>query len=415
MLVAAQGGVHVPTVVVAGRAGPRAALLVQRPIAGDRARRPRPRRRHRRAARDALWRDVDALGRGRIVHGDLDADHVIVSRRTSRGSWGSTTPRSPAIPTDHAADVAELLASTAALVGDERAVRAAVDGVGPAGGGAGAAAPATGRAVVDAPASSSGERPTAVRRPARPLARRAAASRHRHRAARAGADPAHHADRRGDGARRAGRGRCVAARRRRPGRRRRHDAQRQLGLDRARRSWSRSRPTSRTPSRCRARCAVPLAARADHRAAGRRCRSRTSRSRRSAVRACRCASCRSSGVDLPSAVAAGGVLSGFGGARRRVRLLRGRAARRTGARRPVAHPDQRPAAAPASWSRRSLVLVERRWSPSLPTPARARAAAAVARDAHDGRRAALTAAPRAADRRQRRRRRSCRPGVCSCA
>ncbi len=36
MLVAAQGQVHVPTVVVAGRAGPRAALLVQRPVSGDR-------------------------------------------------------------------------------------------------------------------------------------------------------------------------------------------------------------------------------------------------------------------------------------------------------------------------------------------------------------------------------------------
>ncbi len=130
MLVAAQGEVHVPTVVVAGRAGPRAALLVQRPVAGPRL-----------ADLDAdeitdallrrLWTDVHALGRSRVVHGDLQADHVIV-RGEQPWIVAFDDASISADPDDRAGDVAQLLASTAALVGDERAVRAAVDGVGAA-------------------------------------------------------------------------------------------------------------------------------------------------------------------------------------------------------------------------------------------------------------------------------------------
>ena len=124
MLVAAQGGVHVPTVIVAGRAGSKAALLVERPIAGVHL-----------ADLDAddvsdvllarLWTDVDALGQCRIAHGDLDADHVIVN---DQQPWivGFDEAEVTGDPLRHAADVAEMLASTAALVGDERAVRAAV-------------------------------------------------------------------------------------------------------------------------------------------------------------------------------------------------------------------------------------------------------------------------------------------------
>jgi undecaprenyl-diphosphatase len=130
MLVAAQGGVHVPTVVVAGRAGPRAAVLVQRPVAGPRL---------ADLAADQisdgllrrLWTDVDALGRSRVVHGDLHADHVIV-RDDQPWIVAFDDAVISADPDDRAADVAQLLASTAALVGDDRAVRAAVDGVGAA-------------------------------------------------------------------------------------------------------------------------------------------------------------------------------------------------------------------------------------------------------------------------------------------
>jgi undecaprenyl-diphosphatase len=124
MLAAAQGGVHVPTVVVAGSGGPRAALLVQRPVAGI-------------ALADldpddvtdtlltALWRDVAALARCRIAHGELDADHVLVA---DGQPWIVDFDTAEVTGDPHllAVDVAALLASTAALVGDERAVRAAV-------------------------------------------------------------------------------------------------------------------------------------------------------------------------------------------------------------------------------------------------------------------------------------------------
>jgi len=124
LLVATQGGVHVPTVVVAGSGGPRAALLVQRPSAGSRLSDLDPD-----AVSDALlarvWADVAALGRCRIAHGDLDADHVVVS---DDQPWivGFDEAEVTGDAHRYGADVAQLLASTAALVGEERAVQAAV-------------------------------------------------------------------------------------------------------------------------------------------------------------------------------------------------------------------------------------------------------------------------------------------------
>ena len=124
MLAATQGGVHVPTVLVAGRAGSRAAVLVQRPVAGTRLVDLDPDD----VTDDLLarmWRDVAALGRCRVVHNDLDADHVVVSEGQP---WivAFDEAEISGDPHRHAADVAELLASTAALVGDERAVATAV-------------------------------------------------------------------------------------------------------------------------------------------------------------------------------------------------------------------------------------------------------------------------------------------------
>ncbi len=57
----------------------------------------------------------------RVVHGDLDADHVIV---VGEQPWivAFDDAAISGDPHDHAADTAQLLASTAALVGDERAV-----------------------------------------------------------------------------------------------------------------------------------------------------------------------------------------------------------------------------------------------------------------------------------------------------
>ena len=96
MLVAAQADVDVPTVVVAGRAGPRAALLVQRPVAGTRLADLEAY-----AITDALlrrlWRDVDALGRSRVVARQPRRRPRHRRATSARGSWGSATPSSPGI------------------------------------------------------------------------------------------------------------------------------------------------------------------------------------------------------------------------------------------------------------------------------------------------------------------------------
>jgi len=124
MLVAAQSGVHVPVVVVAGSAGPRAAVLALRPVDGRPLASLDPGE-----VSDALlvnlWTDVAALGRCRIVHGKLDADHVMV---VGERSWivGFDDAEVTGDPHRPATDVAQLLASTAALVGEERAVWAAL-------------------------------------------------------------------------------------------------------------------------------------------------------------------------------------------------------------------------------------------------------------------------------------------------
>ncbi len=208
MLVAAQADVHVPTVVVAGRAGPRAALLVQRPVEGTRLTDLDPEAISDELLR-RLWVDVDALRGARVVHGDLDADHVIiVAEQPWIVAFDDATISGD--PHDHAADTAQLLASTAALVGDERAVAAAVA--------------VTGRPAVmlalpllQAAALSSSTRTLSGggRREFGDRLERLRAGRRgcdRHRGTGAGADPSHHRDQRRHGDRCA-RGRRRAARR----------------------------------------------------------------------------------------------------------------------------------------------------------------------------------------------------------
>ena len=128
MLVARDREVHVPRVVAAGTAGPRAALLVQRPVAGTRL-----------GAVDAavvdegllgaIWEQVVRLHAAHVVHGQLDADHVIV---TDDGPYlvGFAAGSSTGFARHVAGDVVQLLAATAAIVGDRVAVRAAAATIG---------------------------------------------------------------------------------------------------------------------------------------------------------------------------------------------------------------------------------------------------------------------------------------------
>jgi uncharacterized membrane protein YbhN (UPF0104 family)/tRNA A-37 threonylcarbamoyl transferase component Bud32 len=124
MLVAREQGVRVPSVVAAGTAGPRAALLVQRPVVGVRL---------NDLAFDAVdqalleqvWEQVARLhASAHVVHGALDADHVVID---PEGPWlvGFAAGSTSGSAHQAAVDVAQLLTATAQIVGNERAVRAA--------------------------------------------------------------------------------------------------------------------------------------------------------------------------------------------------------------------------------------------------------------------------------------------------
>ena len=128
MLVAREAGARVPAVVSAGIAGPGAALLVLRSVGAVRLADLHPT-----AVTDELllgmWTNVALLHRARIAHGLLDAEHVVVS---ADGTWivGFDDARATGDDERHSADVAELLVATASLVGEDRAVRAAVNVLG---------------------------------------------------------------------------------------------------------------------------------------------------------------------------------------------------------------------------------------------------------------------------------------------
>ncbi len=128
LLRAERSGVRVPELVEVGVAGPDAAVLVPRTVDG-------------RALADLLlvevtdevlgaaWQQVAALHTVGIAHGHLDARHVVV---TDAGPvlTGFTAASSAAPVGRRSADVANLLATTAAVVGAERAVAAARTGLG---------------------------------------------------------------------------------------------------------------------------------------------------------------------------------------------------------------------------------------------------------------------------------------------
>jgi glycosyltransferase 2 family protein len=128
MLLAERAGVPVPDVIVAGKAGPGAALLVTRPPT---AHAPLARVDPAIVSDDMLarlWGHVRQLHAAHVVHGRLNAHHVTVGSTGvalvdfDRASGATTTaPR-------RAADVAELLASTSQIVGNERAVAGALAG-----------------------------------------------------------------------------------------------------------------------------------------------------------------------------------------------------------------------------------------------------------------------------------------------
>jgi uncharacterized membrane protein YbhN (UPF0104 family)/tRNA A-37 threonylcarbamoyl transferase component Bud32 len=128
MLAARDAGVRVPPVLVAGSAGAGSACLVVGTVGAARLAELGPAQ-----VTDellaAIWQNVVALHRVRVTHGLLDADHIAVS---ADGPWivGFDDARSTSDPESQSLDIAELLTATAAVVGDDRAVEAAVEVLG---------------------------------------------------------------------------------------------------------------------------------------------------------------------------------------------------------------------------------------------------------------------------------------------
>ena len=128
LLRAERSGVRVPHFVEVGVAGPDAAVLVTRTVDG-RALAELPTAEITDAVLEACWQEAAALHAVGIAHGHLDARHLAV---TGAGPvvTGFTAASSAAPEGRRAADVANLLATTATLVGTERAVGAARAGLG---------------------------------------------------------------------------------------------------------------------------------------------------------------------------------------------------------------------------------------------------------------------------------------------
>jgi undecaprenyl-diphosphatase len=128
LLLAERAGVRVPPVVVAGSGGPNAALLVTRPLSGisladataDQA---------TDATLDAVWHQVSLMHTAHVAHNRLNTAHVVLTA-DGPGIIGFEDATGAATGQQQAADIAELLVSSAAIVGTDRAVAAALRGVG---------------------------------------------------------------------------------------------------------------------------------------------------------------------------------------------------------------------------------------------------------------------------------------------
>lgn len=130
MLLAQSAGVRVAPLIAAGKGGPGTVLLAERRITGTPLSELLPTQVSDELLHD-LWLQVGQLHHSRIAHGRLTTSHVVVSEDevTLAGfSWASAAASSE----QRAADTAELLATTAALVGAPRAIATALTGLGPA-------------------------------------------------------------------------------------------------------------------------------------------------------------------------------------------------------------------------------------------------------------------------------------------
>jgi undecaprenyl-diphosphatase len=128
MLLAAREGARVPHVVVTGTAGPGAALLVERRPTGTVLVDADPSD-VTDSLLDTVWQQAALVHAANVAHGALNANHIVL---TPGGATIAEFSESSTVNAHaQAADVAELLLSTADIVGDDRATAAAIRGIGP--------------------------------------------------------------------------------------------------------------------------------------------------------------------------------------------------------------------------------------------------------------------------------------------
>jgi len=130
-LLAGAAGVRVPDVVFVGNAGPNAALLVTRDVAGTPLAGLAPEQVSD-AVLDGVWSEVAKLHNRRISHGALDAGHVIVDDARRAALVGFARASTAGFEHRRARDTAELLASITVIAGEERAVASCAKVLGPA-------------------------------------------------------------------------------------------------------------------------------------------------------------------------------------------------------------------------------------------------------------------------------------------
>jgi uncharacterized membrane protein YbhN (UPF0104 family) len=123
LLLAESAGVKVPHVLAAGVGGPGTALLASRVPTGARLSETDPELITDAVLAD-LWANVERLHDVHVAHGTLNARHVLVDG-DSTALFNFMDAMSGAQPGRCSADVAELLVSTAGLVGNDRAIAAA--------------------------------------------------------------------------------------------------------------------------------------------------------------------------------------------------------------------------------------------------------------------------------------------------
>src|SRR4029453_15381912 len=123
LMAAREAEVHVPRVVAVGVAGAKSAGLVTTPPPGP------PLAEGATADVAAVWREVAKLRNARIAHGALDLDHVVLA--PDGPVLLDLSLASISAPQGHLdQDVAQLLVSSALVVGADDAVAAAIDALG---------------------------------------------------------------------------------------------------------------------------------------------------------------------------------------------------------------------------------------------------------------------------------------------